>query len=238
VSTPAKFVEWPCPEKAGPDAEGGMRTEAALVFDGGRTARLMVIPPLFEEANKLRHALVEVLRRLDGAGIDGILPDLPGCNESLAPLAQQTLDGWRAAAHAAAEHFRATAVLAVRGGALLRPEGLPGWDYSPQDGAKALRSMVRARLVASKEAGSGETREDIEAEARAQGATLAGWHIGPEMFAALETAQLFPREDGVALIDQETIGGRPPWLRAEPDYDPAQADAIAAIIAVAMRQAE
>ncbi|RDS78672.1 hypothetical protein DL238_11405 [Alteriqipengyuania lutimaris] len=209
-----------------------------MVFDGGRTARLMVIPPLFEEANKLRHTLVEVMRRLDVAGIDGVLPDLPGCNESLAPLAEQTLDGWRTAARAAAEHFHATAVLTVRGGALLRPAGLPGWDYAPQDGGEVLRSMVRARLIASKEAGAQETREDIEALGCTQGATLAGWQIGPHMFAALKAAELPPREDGVALIDQEAVGGRPPWLRAEPDYDPAQADAIAAIIAVAMRQAE
>lgn len=238
MTTPAKFVEWPCPVSDGTAADAGTRTEAALVFDGGRAARLMVIPPLFEEANKLRHTLVEVLRRLDAAGIDGVLPDLPGCNESLAPLAEQTLDEWRAAARAAAAHFRATGVLAVRGGALLRPGGLPGWDYAPQDGAKVLRSMVRARLIASKEAGAQETRDEVEALGRTQGTTLAGWQIGPDMFAALETAQLPPREDGVAQIEQETVGGRPPWLRAEPDYDPKQADAIAAIIAVAVKQAE
>ena len=237
MSTPAKFVEWPCPDTDDPAAGGGTRAEAGLVFDGGRDARLMIIPPLFEEANKLRHTLVEVLRRLDAAGIDGILPDLPGCNESLAPLAKQTLGGWRAGAAAAAEHFRATAVLTIRGGALLRPPGLPGWDYSPLDGAKVLRSMIRARLIAGKEAGAQEMREEIETLGRSEGATLAGWQLGPQMFAALEQAELPPREDGVALIEQETIGGRPPWLRAEPDYDPKQADAIAAIIAMAMRPA-
>ena len=234
MSTPLKFVEWPCPDGAG--AAGKPRAEAALAFDRGRDARLLIIPPLFDEANKLRRTLVEVLRRLDASGIDGILPDLPGCNESLAPLAQQTLDGWRAAALAACEHFRATGALTVRGGALLRPAGLPGWDYAPQDGPKTLRGMVRARIIASKEAGTPETREEIEATGRSEGIALAGWQIGPEMFAALESAQLPAREDGVTLLDQETIEGRPLWLRAEPDYDSAQADALAATIAVAMRQ--
>jgi hypothetical protein len=43
------------------------------------------------------------------------------------------------------------------------------------------------------------------------------------------------RGDGVTLIDHETLGGRPLWLRAEPDFDAAQADALAAPISVAMR---
>ncbi|MEL7689802.1 hypothetical protein [Citromicrobium bathyomarinum] len=230
MTTPLKFIEWPSPT-----VDGGTRNEAALAFDAGRAMRLLVIPPLFEEANKLRHQLVEVLRRLDGSGIDSFMPDLPGCNESRAHLAEQTLDAWRAATAEAAEHFRASAVLTVRGGALLRPAGLPGWDYAPQDGPKVLRSMVRARVIASKEAGHPETREEIEATGRSEGIALAGWQIGPEMFAALETAELPTREDGVALLDQETIGGRPLWLRAEPDFDAAQADALAAVIAIAMR---
>jgi len=233
VTTPLKFIEWPSPT-----VDGGTRNEAALAFDAGREARLLVIPPLFEEANKLRHLLVEVLRRLDASGIDSFVPDLPGCNESRAHLAEQTLDTWRTATAAAAEHFGVSAVLTVRGGALLRPAGRPGWDYAPQDGPKVLRSMVRARIISSKEAGQPETREEIEAKGRSEGIALAGWHIGPDMFAALETAELPPREDGVALLDQETIAGRPLWLRAEPDFDEAQADAIAAVIAVAMRDSE
>ena len=49
-------------------------------------------PALFDEANKLRRRhTVEVIRRLDAAGIDCLLPDLPGCGESLSPLAEQTL---------------------------------------------------------------------------------------------------------------------------------------------------
>ena len=96
MTTPLKFIEWPSPA-----VDGGTRNEAALAFDGGREARLLVIPPLFEEANKLRHQLVEVLRRLDASGIDSFIPDLPGCNESRALLGQQTLENWRAATAAA-----------------------------------------------------------------------------------------------------------------------------------------
>jgi hypothetical protein len=230
VTTPFQFVEWPCPA-----ADGETRSEAALVFNRARDTRLLVIPPLFEEANKLRRQIVEIMRRLDDAGIDSVLPDLPGCNESRALLAQQTLEGWRAGAAAAAEHFGATHVLSVRGGALLRPAGLPGWDYAPQDGPKILRAMVRARIISTKEASAPETREEIEATGRSEGVQLAGWSIGPALFAALESAEVPARGDGVSLIDHETLGGRPLWLRAEPDFDAAQADALAATISVAMR---
>jgi hypothetical protein len=65
--------------------------------------------------------------RLDGAGIDSVLPDLAGCNESRQPLEVQTPALWHAAMTSAAAHFRATHVLDIRGGALLTPQGLPAW---------------------------------------------------------------------------------------------------------------
>ena len=109
------IAAWPAP-----DGE-----EYALAFDRGREHRLLILPALFDEANKLRHFTVEVMRGLDRAGLDCFLPDLPGCNESLAPLDGQTLVGWREAAGAAAEHHRATHVLTIRGGGLCAPEGWP-----------------------------------------------------------------------------------------------------------------
>lgn len=47
---------------------------------------------LFGEANCLRRLTTEVMRRLDGAGIDCILLDLPDYNESLQPLEAQARD--------------------------------------------------------------------------------------------------------------------------------------------------
>ena len=66
------------------------------------------------------------MRRLDHAGIDCLLPDLPGSNESLATLEEQTLAGWQHAMVAAARKFRAGHVLAIWGGALVVPQALPG----------------------------------------------------------------------------------------------------------------
>ena len=223
------IASWPCPF-----AQGKPVHEYALAFDRQRAARLLVLPPLFDEANRMRRLLAEVMRRLDKAGIDSFLPDLPGCNESLQPLTQQNLDSWRAASRAAADHFRASHVLAVRAGAILLPPGLPGWRYAPVSGANALRALMRARMIAAREAGSEERMEDMANHARKHGIELAGYAIGPAMFRDLENAQL-PDPGGIVDIMQETIGGSGLWLRAEASFDPAQADGLAAYLAIGMQ---
>lgn len=226
------FAEWPCPLPG-----GQTRPEMARVFAGkDRPHRLLVIPPLFDEHNKLRRQLVEVMHRLDLSGIDSVLPDLPGWNESRAPLGEQSLESWRSAVKAAVAHFKPTRYLAVRAGALLVPIGVPGWDYAPVGGKQVLRGMVRARIIASKEAGREETSDELMAMARNVGIELAGWHLGPDLVRQLEDAE--PMESPIrSRIDQGTVGGKPLWLRAEPDEDPEQADAIAAIIAISIDSA-
>lgn len=212
---------WP-----GPDGD-----EYAVAFDRGRERRILILPALFDEANKLRRFTVETMRRLDAAGCDSFLPDLPGCNESPAPLAAQTLRSWQDAAAAAAAHFGATEALAIRGGALCAPVELPAWRYAPATGASILRAMLRARAIASKEAGVDETRESLLEQGRETGLELAGYRLGAAMVRELETAE---PTGGAALanIAQSDLGGAGLWLRAEPDHDPDQAAALAALVAV------
>lgn len=205
--------------------------ESALACDRGRARRLLVVPALFDEANKLRRLTVEVMRRLDRAGVDCFLPDLPGCNESTAPLDCQTPESWRAAMQAATAEFRASHVLAMRGGALVSPGDLPGWRYAPVKGATIMRQMVRARVLAAREAGREETADEIMAAARAQGVELAGYRLGAAFVQAFES--LVPETvPGMMDIAQDMVGGSGLWLRAEPAEDRAQADALAAIVAV------
>lgn len=217
-----------------PAPDGGSPSEELLVaFDQDRATRVLVLPAWFDEANKLRRFTVEVMRRLDRAGIDSLLPDLPGCNESPAPQEHQTLEGWRACASAAAESLRATHVLAIRSGSLLAPGGLPGWHYAPQSGAKLLRGMIRARIISSREAGISETSDQLLVTGRSHGLVLGGWHLGAAMIAALERAEPVLAA-GQAPIAQSDVGGAGLWLRAEPDDNPAQADTLAGLIAAAL----
>lgn len=203
----------------------------ALAFDRDRKVRLLVIPALFDEANKLRRQTVNVMRRLDLSGIDTFAPDLPGCNESIAPLPLQTLAVWREAVAEAVRHFKATHILTVRATSMLAPDGLPGWAWAPTSGKQALRGMIRARTIAAKEAGRPEKTEDIQTLGRTEGVELAGWQIGSEMFRDLETAN---PADHLIEIPQSDLSGPGLWLRAEPDEDAGQADALAAILSIAL----
>jgi len=207
--------------------------EYAFAFDRGRTQRLLVLPALFDEANKTRHLMTQVMRRLDEAGVDSFLPDLPGCNESLASLQEQTLESWREASHAAARYFRANRVLTIRAGALLAPSSLPGWRYAPTGGANALRTLLRARTLSAREAGRSESTESLLEQGLEEGLELAGYRLGPAMIRQLHAAGL-PEGDALADITQDMIGGSGLWMRAEPDFDAAQADALAAIVATGM----
>ncbi|KLI64010.1 hypothetical protein [Aurantiacibacter marinus] len=215
---------WPCPLSG-----GGVSHELALAFTKDRGANVLMIPPLFDEHNKLRAQIVAVMRCLDRAGFDSVLADLPGCNESLVPLEDVTLSGWRAAIHAAAELLGCTHVLAWRAGALLAPPELPGWQYAPLTGAKQLRAMLRARTIAAREAGKAEVMADLEKIARTDGIALAGWQLSAELFTGLEAAE--PQTGTFQhIITQAEIGGPALWLRAEPERDDEQADALAELV--------
>ncbi|MFM7402932.1 MAG: hypothetical protein ACKO1N_02315 [Erythrobacter sp.] len=225
MGAPAVIFTWNIPAE-----DGGSPVEELLVgFDRSRPVRVLVLPAWFDEANKLRRFTHEVMRRLDTAGIDALLPDLPGCNESLAALELQTLAGWQAAAAAAGEQIGATHVLAIRAGALLAPAGLPGWHYAALSGPKLLRAMIRAGMIAAGEAGKAETSEGLMERGRAAGVVLGGWAIGRDLLCALESAEptLAPGQSDIA---QSALGGSGLWLRAEPDDDAAQVDRLAALI--------
>lgn len=217
---------WPCPLPG-----GGTCEEFALQFDAGRTVRLLVVPALFDEGNRMRRFTVEVMRRLDAAGIDSFLPDFPGCNESLQALEAQDPTDWLDAMTAAARHFNAGHVLGIRGGCLFTPQRLPAFHYAPVKAASILRQMVRARILASREAGREENREQLAQIALADGITLAGYDLGADFYRHFEP---MAADDDAVIVAQEHLGGGGLWLRAEPDENAAQAEALAAILASAL----
>lgn len=217
---------WPCPLPG-----GGQAREYALTFDHARATRLLIVPALFDEGNRLRRLTVDVMRRLDSAGIDCFLPDLPGSNESMQPLEFQDTADWLDAMEAAARHFGATHALGMRGGCLFTPDSLPSWHYAPIKGAAILRQLLRARVLSSREAGLEEDRDTLDAMAREDGIDLAGYPLGRDFYVQFEP--MVPRVD-VTVIAQDDIGGSGMWLRAEPGENPTQADALAATLAMAL----
>lgn len=220
-----RIVAWPCP------APGGSGEEFALVAGPpNAAARVLIVPALFEEANRTRRMLVETMRALAGAGIASVLPDLPGCNESLAPLEQQDLGTWRGAMTAATRHFAASHGLTLRGGALVAPGDLPGWRLEPVGGGQVLRPMLRARTVAAREEGRAETMDALLEQGRDAGVELAGYRLGATMVRGLEATSL-PDAPTKATLTLDELGGAALWLRSEPGEDAALSAALAARIA-------
>ncbi|MBH5322774.1 alpha/beta hydrolase family protein [Aurantiacibacter sediminis] len=197
-------------------------------FDNDRGKRLLIVPPLFDEANKLRHMIMETMRALNTAGIDSALIDLPGTNESPEPLPEQTLHGWIGAVEQSCKAFSATHILAVRAGAACVTAALPCLLYAPHSPASQLRSMIRARVLSEREAEREVSREELLAEAEHEGITLAGYHLSADMVRQMQG--FFVSEVNSTTIAQSEIGGAPLWLRAEPDHDPDQSKALAARI--------
>jgi hypothetical protein len=134
----------------------------------------------------------------------------------------------------AAQHFRASHVLAVRGGALVLPTALPGWVLEPVKGAAILRQLLRARVLAAREAGLAENSAELLEQGREHGLDLAGYRLGAALVAGLDAAEpddaMFEAR-GQRMIRQADLGGGALWLRSEPGDDPAQAAALARIIA-------
>jgi len=206
--------------------------EAMLRFGPETGPLVLVLPPLFEEANRTRHFLVQVMRALGGLGIASVLPDLPGTNESPVATVDARLTDWSAAIGALPTPIM---TVSLRGGALLDAEAACHchWRLSPETGARVLRDMLRATAMTA-----GIKAGELDAQARLQPTALAGNLIHPALFAALDAAtpatagaiRTLRLEDEAGDADAR-LSGTPLWRRAEPDHDPALAAAVVADIA-------
>lgn len=219
--------------------------ELCLRFGPDDAPRLLILPPLFDEANRVRHLMVECARALAELGIASLLPDLPGCNESTVPLENAGISLWQAALMACAEQLGPVShVASLRGGSLIDGAlgDLPRWRLAPVKGGQLLRTMLRTRIASDREAGIASNSEALMESARAQGIELAGNSLSPCMIRELDVAA---PSDGRAIrlvrfaddpLDADgRIAGAPLWLRAEPAHDPAMAMAMAHDIADWMR---
>jgi hypothetical protein len=212
-------------------------TEFCLCFgEDSAEKRILFIPPLFDEMNRMRRVLVNAMRILAEKGIASALPDLPGCNESQIELRTQNLSSWRNAMRDAAASFSITHIASMRGGALIDNicEDLPHWRLAPVKGDTLLKSMLRTRIAGDKEAGLNTTSDALIMQAQTDDIELAGNILGPQMVADLAIS--IPAE--LANLQLRTIGdgpdmiaGKALWLRAEPQDDADFAAAIAQDIA-------
>lgn len=198
-------------------AEGWFRTGAKYAF------QILVLPPLFEEANRCRRLIASVARGLDAFGIGMVIPDLPGTGESLTDIADVLPNHWTAAAQSAASALAAegktVATTAFRGGTLL--DGISGsvgaWRFAPETGQRIVRDLRRTRLTSE-----------------ADTALYAGHALSDAFLAELELMAL-PSGASVRTVRLTSdsagadlhVEGSPLWRRAEPGDDPALAASLA-----------
>ena len=202
---------------------------------GAPRATVLIVPPLFEEANRTRRTLVLAMRALAAHGFAAVLPDLPGQNESLVPLVEADLTRWQdALAEVAAAIDGPVIAASVRGGALIdhRAGVAAWWRLAPVGGASLLRTLMRARIAADREAGLNSSLESLQAAAETAPLLVAGNALSPAMVAQLGAAEAQSVEPLRSIaLGADGIAGTPLWLRAEPGEDAAMAAALAADIA-------
>jgi hypothetical protein len=207
----------------------GGQKEYCLSFGDVEASRcILIIPPLFDEMNRVRRMLVQAMRALAERGVRTLLPDLPGCNESAADLPVQTIETWQEAVAASALQLGATHIAALRGGALIdHKPSLPVWRLAPVKGSSLLKTMLRTRIAAEREAGRTVTIEQLMAAAQSSPLELSGYVLGMAMLESLDSSlpAVVPDLHEAALTD---VNGSALWLRAEPQDDPAMSTALAA----------
>jgi hypothetical protein len=204
--------------------------EHVLCFGVGAARQILIVPPLFDEMNRVRRMLAQAMRDLASCSVGSMLVDLPGCNESSADLALQSMTSWAEAVGAAASQLGATHIASLRGGALVDHGAttLPHWRLAQAKGSSLLKTMLRTRIAGDKEAGQVTSEAELLAAAQAGPIELAGNRLGRDMIASLANATPQP----VPLLTEPQLGsdiaGSPLWLRAEPQDDAAMSAAIAA----------
>lgn len=190
--------------------------EGWLRFGADCPVQIVMIEPLFEEANRCRRLVVGVLRRLATRGIGSVLPDLPGTGESMSEIATITLTDWQDAVAAVVEAVRPTVMASMRGGALLDspPGGSSQWRFAPETGARIVRDLRRTRLATLEGATplyAGHALSDRFLDMLATAAPAASSRLRTLRLDS-DTAEADARFDGAPL-----------WRRAEPGEDAALA---------------
>lgn len=215
--------------------------ERCLIAPADGPNIVLFVPPLFDEANKMRHAMVQTMGALArNYAVSAILPDLPGTLESQRPLSEICLTDWQTAlSDIIAQHGGVTHIAAFRAGCdiICNIDNLPQWHLAPANGWRQIRILARAQLASEREAGhTPRSLTDITDDLLQNGAHLVGYNISAKMAAALEAAAKPASAHQVQLIGDEKpadshIIGSPLWLRNEPSHDENLAQAIAENIA-------
>jgi len=201
-----------------------MHGKDEMVFTCGQEnakQHILFIPPLFAEMNKMRSTLVAVMRHLSNNGIASYLPDLPGCNESLVPFNLQNLSLWRDAMQNCVQQYNITHIFALRGGCLIDNIMIdkPHYRLNKVKGANIIKTLLRSKVIAQKEAGIETNIATLSDDAQKSGIELAGYHLSASLFDDMQNAVPLPIDEVTEYKVGDDIEGSNLWIRSEPEYD-------------------
>jgi hypothetical protein len=192
-------------------------SEQVLTFNASSNLQIVIIEGLFEERNFLRKSVIDMARLLAAQGVGIVVPDLPGCGESLLDIGDVTLRDWQCAITDVtemvfAESGRRPHISSFRGGALIdhAAKGASFWRFAPAGGAELLRSFRQVQRL----------RDPADNDG------LAGHAVRSDMIADLERAAPQP-PPGPYRECATRSAGSPLWRRAEPGDDPALVQILA-----------
>ena len=213
------------------------RDEYCLRSGVKHSIQILLVPPLFDEMNRMRRMIADIMRLLDNHDVGTTLPDLPGTNESLYPQQDTSLEIWREALNICRDNQQGCShIVSFRGGCLIDDlsDNLPVWRLTPVKGNSLLRTMLRTRIASDKEAGTTTSMADLANIVKTESIELAGNIISPPMFAQLQDSVVkTPKLLRTARLESDSksadvrLNGTPLWLRAEPDADPSLSQSIA-----------
>ena len=179
--------------------------------------KIILLQPLFEEANRFRRTMCQIVRTLDEAGIHAVVPDLPGMGEH--PLGYDTVsvEDIRVAlgslTHEIAKSGRLLGTAAFRAGCLFDAwvDNPNHWRFAPESGERFVRTLLRT--------------ED-QAESDANRLFVSGQRASRMFLTDFERLGLCPTERfrtvrlssdrGAADLH---VDGSPLWRHAEPGED-------------------
>jgi hypothetical protein len=206
---------------------GGGQEQCLCFGPTNATRRILILPPLFDEMNRTRRTLVQTMRELAAREVVTCLPDYPGCNDSMAALAQQSISSWRGAVVRAADIFAATHVFSVRGGGLMDDApSLPVMRLAAVKGTSLVKTLTRAQIASDKESGIPTTADGLAQQALSGTVALAGNMLSAQLWSDLDSA-VPAQSDLISEMNLADIQSSALWLRAEPGYDADMAAALA-----------
>lgn len=186
---------------------------------------ILILQPLFEEANRIRRTIVQLCRILSEAGCACAIPDLEGMGDNEVPASATTvariesqlalISSW------ASRPGRRVHCASFRSGCLFdnAVHALSSWRFAPEPGDRLVRTLLRTEMADE----SDDTTVFVSGQAVARSFLDELSHKSLPLSGVVRTLRLATdRADADRHIEASPL-----WRHAEPGYDPDLAQVLA-----------